>query len=125
MKKIGKYIPPALLVTLAVSFAMWWLTQLGKSYGDVEIPVQVRVEGNIFDLKCYASGRGYRLAARRIWDRASVEIPFDELIVTPSGVSSWRGVIDPGSLHKAVASRIDDVEVGRIGFIPEISLRGR
>ena len=58
-KSRRRYVPPAFFVMLAVSFTMWWLTQLGKSYSDVEIPIEVKVEGNIFNVRFKATGVGY------------------------------------------------------------------
>ncbi len=110
---------------LAVSFTMWWLTQLGKSYSDVEIPIEVKVEGNIFNVRFKATGVGYKLMAHRMLGSTSVEVPFDELEVSPAPESAWRGVIGPESLLKAVAARVGDVKIESVGFIPEISLRGR
>ncbi len=124
-RKIKRYVPPAFFVMLAVSLVMWWLTQLSKDYTGVEIPVTVKVDGNIFDVECFASGSGYKLASHRILHRTEVEVLFDELHVTPSPVRVGWGIVDPEALTTIIARNVSDVKVERVGIIPEILLRGR
>ena len=114
-RKIKRYVPPAFFVMLAVSLVMWWLTQL----------VTVKVDGNIFDVECFASGSGYKLASHRILHRTEVEVLFDELHVTPSPVRVGWGIVDPEALTTIIARNVSDVKVERVGIIPEILLRGR
>ncbi len=124
-KRIKRYIPPAFFVMLAVSLIMWWLTQLSKDYSGIQVPVTVKVEGNIFEVDCFASGNGFQLAARRILHETVVEMPYAELEVTPSMIREGWGIIEPESLLKAISSRIHDVDIERVGVIPEILIRGR
>ncbi len=114
-------MPPAFFVMLAVSFVMWCLTQLTG----VEVPVTIKVEGNIFEVPCYASGSGFKLASHRVLHRTVVEVPFDELDVTPSALKPGWGMIDHTALTQAVARRVSDIKVERVGLAPEISLIGR
>lgn len=110
---------------LAVSLVMWGLTQLSRNYTGVEIPVVVKIEGNIFEVPCYASGSGFKLAAHRILRTTEVDIAFDELAVVESPARLGWGIIDPSTLAVAIAKRISDVKVERVGGVPEILLRGR
>ncbi len=123
--KITRWVPPAFFVMLGVALAMWWLTQLGKDYSNVEIPVEMRVEGNIVNVKCLASGNGYRLLLHRTVAKSVVEVPFDELKVTPSTTRLGWGVIEPVSLRTAIRSRITDVDIDGLSTVPDILLRGR
>lgn len=118
------YVTPAFFVMLAVSLVMWWLTQLSKEYSGVEVPVEVRVDGNIFTVECFAAGTGFQLAALRTFRKPSVDAPFDELGVRPS-TNRGRGVIDPDALRRVIASRVTEVSVERLGVVPEIKTTGR
>jgi hypothetical protein len=124
-RKIRKYVPPAFFAMLGVSLAMWWLTQLSSTYNGVEIPVVVKAEGNIFEVGCYASGSGYKLAAHRLLHKSEVEVTFEELGVVPSPVRPGWGIVNPETLTAAIARRMTDVKVERVGAVPEILLRGR
>ena len=124
-RKIGKYVPPAFFVMLAVSFIMWCLTQLSQNYTGVDMPVVVKVEGNIFEVRCYASGSGYKLVSHRMLHKPEVEIAFEELNVTPSPVRIGWGIVDRDALTRAIAQRVGDVRVERVGIVPEILLNGR
>ncbi len=124
-KKIRRYVSPVFFVMLAVSLVMWWLTQLGRDYSGVEIPVVVKVEGNIFEVECYASGSGYKLASHRLLEPTEVEVAFDELSIMASPVRQGWGIVDPATLATAIARRVHDVKVERVGAVPEILLRGR
>lgn len=117
------YVTPAFFVMLAVSLVMWWLTQLSKEYSGVEVPVEVRVDGNIFTVECFAAGTGFELAALRTFRKPSVDAQFGELGVTAAG--RGRGIIDPEALRRVIASRITEVSVERVGVVPEIKTTGR
>jgi hypothetical protein len=124
-KKLKRFVPPAFFAMLAVSLVMWWLTQLSKDYAGVELPVTVKVEGNVFEVPCYASGSGYKLASHRLLHHIEVEVAFDELDVTPIAARPGWGIVNPAALAEAITCRVTDVKVERVGLAPEILLRGR
>lgn len=110
---------------LAVAFVMWWLTQLSKEYSGVELPVEVRVEDNIFDLKCTARGSGFRLMSHRMFKNLSIDVPFVQLEVHPVPEHEHKGIVEPESLRRAVSARVHDVFIENVGAAPEITLAGR
>lgn len=124
-RKVKRFLPPAFFAMLAVSFVMWWLTQLSKEYGGVEVPVEVKVEGNIFTVRCAARGTGFRLMSHRIFKNMSVDIPFAQLNVQHAPGREHHGVINSESLKNALAVRVHDITIESVGAVPEITLVGR
>lgn len=120
-KKFGKYISPAFLVMLFLSFVMWFIIKLGYTYV-TEIPVNVNIEGNKINVSCVAEGEGYSLFANRYYNQREINLRWSDVEVTPSATNPRAVVISPYSLQNAISVRKPDVKIISMSAIPEVEL---
>lgn len=116
---LRKYISPAFLVVLIISFTMWYLTKLSHDY-TAEIPVKVEVEGNRFKVVCVAHGSGYRILSHRVFPKSDVSVKFNDLNTVPSTERPGYYVISPASLQQAISLSNNDLTIIAVRDIPEI-----
>ena len=121
---LRKYVPPAFLLMLVISFSMWCLTKLSHEGYTAEVPVKVNIDGNQFRVECTAKGSGYRLLVRRTIRKSKVVLRFNDVDTTPSVINPGKYVVSPSSLQKAISERNSDIQILSIGDIPEITYNG-
>lgn len=120
-KQLRKFISVPFLVTLFLSFAMWYAIKLSYTY-KTEIPVSVNVDGHEFEINCIVEGQGTRLFARRYYNGEGMELNWSDLDVSPSAINPGWVVISPYSLQNAISARNTDIKIISVGPIPEIEL---
>ena len=109
---------------LLVSTMMWYLTKLNQDY-TAEIPVLVDIDGNKFKVTCVATGSGYSLLSRRVFNKSKINMRFSEVSTTPSVINPGYYVVSPSSLQTAISLSNSGIKIESIGDIPEITYNGR
>lgn len=119
--KLRKYISPAFVVMLVISFFMWYIIKLGYTY-TTELPVYLNIDGRQVRVTAVAEATGFRLAAQRYSGRKGISVRWSELEVTPSATNSRAVVISPYSLQNIISLRNPDIKIISMGNIPEVEL---
>ncbi len=124
-KKFGlrRFVSPAFLVMLFISFSMWYLTKLDSDY-TAEIPVTVNVGGNEFRTRCMVTAPGRQMLSYRVFRRSRVDLDFEDVETTPSVLNPGHYVISPNSLQTAISLANNNIRIVSIGEIPEITYKG-
>ena len=119
--KLRKYISPAFVVMLVMSFFLWYMIKLGYTY-TAEMPVNINIAGHEVKGTVVVEGVGYRLASYRFSNRKNISLDWGDVEVTPSSTDPQAVVISPFSLQNIISMRNPDIRVVSMGVIPEVEL---
>ncbi len=121
LRRFKEYLSPVFLVSLFLALVLWYLTKLSYTY-TAEVPVEVQVAGNEFQVMCVAEGKGYQIVAHRWFRKGAVTLGLHEVQTTPSAVNQGYYVISPFSLQNAISVRNSDLRIISVGELPEIKI---
>jgi hypothetical protein len=114
-------ISPVFLVLLLSSFVLWYTTKLGKDY-DIEMPLNVRIDGQRYRVTAQVQGKGSTIMAQRLSLKSKINIKLTELKVRKSPENPNALIITPTSLVKAIDSKTNDLKVVQIIEMPDFQV---
>ncbi len=120
---VQQALSPAFLIILLGSFLLWYMTKLSYEYYDVEMPLNVRIDGQKYRVTAVINGRGSVLMAQKLSLKGKINLKMDELTVRKSKDNPDALTITPASLQRAIDAKASDLKVTQIidapDFIPE------
>ncbi len=124
IKKVVQHaLSPAFLIILLGSFLLWYMTKLSYDYNNVEMPLNVRIDGQKYRVTAVVNGRGSVLMAQKLSLKSKINLKMDELTVRKSKDNPDALTITPASLQKAIDAKTSEIKVTQIidapDFIPE------
>jgi hypothetical protein len=120
-KLLGHAISPVFLVLLLSSFVLWYATKLGENY-DIEMPLNVRIDGQKYRVTAEVQGKGSTLLAQRLSLKSKISIKLTELKARKSPDSPNTLIITPESLIRAISSKTNDLKVVQIIEMPDFQV---
>ncbi len=79
--KVRKYVSPAFVGLLVVSFSLWYISKLQYTY-TTEFEVKVNIDGERFTVPCVVEGKGTNLFGYKVYTSRRLNIPLEELRYT-------------------------------------------
>jgi hypothetical protein len=120
-KLFGHAISPVFLVLLLSSFVLWYTSKLGKEY-DIEMPLNVRIDGQRYRVTAQVQGKGSTIMAQRLSLKSKINIKLTDLKVRKSTENPNALIITPSSLVKAIDSKTNDLKVVQIIDMPDFEV---
>jgi hypothetical protein len=117
-KLLKHTVSPVFLVLLLSSFVLWYTTKLGKDY-DIEMPLNVRIDGQRYRVTAQVQGKGSTIMAQRLSLKSKISIKLTDLKVRKSAENPNALIITPSSLVKAIGSKTNDLKVVQIIEMPD------
>jgi hypothetical protein len=114
-------LSPVFLLLLLSSFVLWYTTQLSKDY-DIEMPLNVRIDGQKYRVTAQIQGKGTTIMAQRLSLKSKINIKLSELKVSKSLDNPDALIITPTSLLRAIDSKTSDLKVVQIIEMPDFQL---
>ena len=126
---VRRYVSPAFVVMLAVSFTLWYISKLTYTY-TTDFNIKVEIDGQTLVLPCVVEGKGANLVSYSLSSRR-IKVPLSDLryewvdVPTEDGdeVSVSRKIrIDRNSLRDAISLHFSDINVKSVANDADIYL---
>ncbi len=117
--RLRKYISPAFLVILGLSFLFWYTLKLQSVY-TAEVPVRFNIEGTLLRANVVVEATGYKILSQRYASRKEIPLTWDDIEITSSSIDPRAVVISPLSLQNIISLRYTDLKIVSMGNIPEV-----
>lgn len=117
--RLRKYISPAFLVILGLSFLFWYTTQLQAEY-TTGVPVRLNIEGTEMRAEIIIKATGYEILSQRYLSRKEIEVKWSDLDIMPAPGNSRAVAISPLSLQNIISQRYPKLTIVSMGNIPEV-----
>lgn len=131
--RLRKYISPAFLALLAVSFTLWYISKLKYTY-TTDFNVEVVIDGNKVVVPCVVEGKGTTILGYWLYNSRTANVSLSELKysvveqkalpegATDSVVVSHKVRISPASMRDALSVRFSDLKIVSVERLPDIDL---
>ena len=118
-KVLQQALSPAFLIILMGSFLLWYMTKLSYEYNNVEMPLNVRIDGQRYRVTAVVNARGSVLMAQKLSLKGKINLKMDELTVRKSKDDPGALTITPASLQRAIDAKTSDIKVTQIIDAPD------
>ncbi len=118
-KVVQQALSPAFLIILLGSFLLWYMTKLSHDYNNVEMPLNVRIDGQRYRVTAVVNGRGSVLMAQRLALKGKINLKMDELTARKSKENPDALTITPASLQRAIDAKTSEIKVTQIVDAPD------
>lgn len=115
--KVKKYITPAFLVALTMSFIFWYSGKLRYTY-TAEIPISVVIEGDRHRITCMVEGTGHNIVSARYFKRLKVKLRRSDVELIPVDGMSSTYEVSSASLQNAISVRNPSLKIVSVSQMP-------
>ena len=119
--KLRKYLSPAFLLILGLSFLLWYSFELQDEYS-TQIPIRFNIEGTELRTKVAIHGTGYNIVKQRYSSHREIRLTWKDLdrMFRTSAENPDAVVIQPKALQNIIAERYPDMAIDSMSSVPEV-----